>query len=164
VDIILLDETHSASVIHHNDVDSDREISIPTFAISPRTPSIDFRSHHHKHSIKGRSRTSQFSLLPNSTESLTHTGFTSFSLPSPSCSLSLHNHRSYHSPSASTMSTSTASTSIAPSIIPDDTPITCARCHRQGHPVRYADPRYSLPRPKQAQGYRRHLHTSPAES
>ena len=67
VDIILVDETHSASVVHHNDVGSDGENSSPTFAIPPRTPSIDLHSHHHKHSLKARSRTSQFSLLPNST-------------------------------------------------------------------------------------------------
>jgi Ras-related protein Rab-7A len=144
VDIILVDETHSASVVHHNDVGSDRENSIPTFTIPPRTPSIDFHSHHHKHSPKGRSRTSQFSLMPNSTVSSTRTGFTSFqsfhtpassisdgyepyhsaqSSPlsysrSPSSSPSLHNHRSYHSLSASTISTSTVSTSIAPTITP----------------------------------------------
>jgi hypothetical protein len=142
VDIILVDETHSASVVHHNDVGSDRENSIPTYAILPRTPSINFHSHHHKHSPKVRSRTSQFSLLPNSTVSSTHTGFTSFqsfhkpassisdgyepyhstqSSPlshsrSPSSSPSLH--RSYHSLSASTMSTSTAATSTAPTITP----------------------------------------------
>jgi hypothetical protein len=44
VDIILVDETHSASVLHHNDVGSDRENSILTFAIPPRTPSTDFQS------------------------------------------------------------------------------------------------------------------------
>jgi hypothetical protein len=131
VDIILVDETHSASIVHHNDVGSDRENTIPTFAIPPRSPrtrSIDLHDHHHKDSLKARSRTSQFSLLPNSTVSSTHTGFTSFqslhmpasSMPyhsaqssprshsrSPSSSPSLHNHRSYHSLSASTMSTST---------------------------------------------------------
>jgi hypothetical protein len=37
VDIIHVDETHSASVVH-NDVGSDRENSIPTFAIPPFTP------------------------------------------------------------------------------------------------------------------------------
>jgi Ras-related protein Rab-7A len=144
VDIILVDETHSASVAHHNDVGSDGENSIRTFAIPPRTPSIDLHSHHHKHSLKAPLRASQFSLLPNSTVSSTHTGFTSFqsfhtpassisdgyepyhsaqSSPlshsrSPSSSPSLHNHRSYHSLSASTMSTSTVSTSIAPTITP----------------------------------------------
>jgi Ras-related protein Rab-7A len=141
---ILVDETHSASVVHHNDVGSDGENSVPTFTIPPRTPSIDFHSHHHKHSPKARSRTLQFSLLPNSTVSSTHTGFTSFqffhtpassisdghepyhSAESPplshsrslSSSLSLHNHRLYHSLSTSTMSTSTASRSIAPTITP----------------------------------------------
>ncbi|KAF8502813.1 hypothetical protein F5888DRAFT_1667366 [Russula emetica] len=135
VNIILVDETHSASVVHHNDFGSDRENSIPTFTIPPRTPSIDFHR---------RSRTSQFSLMPNSTVSSTRTGFTSFqsfhtpassisdgyepyhsaqSSPlshsrSPSSSPSLHNHRSYHSLSASTISTSTVSTSIAPTITP----------------------------------------------
>jgi Ras-related protein Rab-7A len=133
VDIILADETHSASVVHHNDVGSDRENSIPTFAILPRIRTIDLHDHHHKHLLKARSRTSQFSFLPHSTLSSTHTGFTSFqslhmpassisdgyepyhsahSSPrshsrSPSPSPSLHNHRSYHSLSASTMSTST---------------------------------------------------------
>jgi hypothetical protein len=38
VDVILVDETHSASVVYHNDVGSDRENSIPTFSILPRTP------------------------------------------------------------------------------------------------------------------------------
>jgi len=140
VDIILVDETHSASVVHHNDVGSDGENSISTFAIPPRTPSIDLHSHHHKHSLKARSH----GLLPNSTVSSTRTGFTSFqsfhtpassisddyepyhsaqSSPlshsrSPSSSPSLHNHRSYHSLSASTVSTSTASMSIAPTITP----------------------------------------------
>jgi Ras-related protein Rab-7A len=142
VDIILVDETHSASV-HHSDVGSDGENSIPTFSIPPRTPSIDLHSHHYKHSLKPRSPTSH-GLLPNSTVSSTHTGFTSFqsfhtpsssisdgyepyhsaqSSPlshsrSPSSSRSLHNHRSYHSLSASTISTSTVSTSIAPTITP----------------------------------------------
>ncbi|KAF8502932.1 hypothetical protein F5888DRAFT_1125636 [Russula emetica] len=44
VDMILVDETHSASVLHHNDVGSDWENSIPTFAIPPRTPPTDFQS------------------------------------------------------------------------------------------------------------------------
>ena len=143
LDTIFLDETH---VVHLNNIGSDRENSIPTFAIPPRTPSIDFHTHHRKHSLKARSRTiTQFSLLLSSTVSLTHTGFTSFQpfhmptssifglyeppyhsaqssllshLRSPSSSRSLHNHRSFHSLSASTMSTSTASTSIAPTITP----------------------------------------------
>ena len=144
VDIILVDETQTASVVRHNDVGLDGGNSTPTFAIPPRTPSIDFHNHRHKHSLKARSRTSQFNLLPNSTVSSTHTGFTSFqsfhtpassisdghepyhsaqSSPlshsrSPSSSPSLQNHRSYHSLSASTISTSTASTSIAPTITP----------------------------------------------
>ena len=141
VDIVLVDETHSAHIVHHNDVGSDGENSIPTFAIPPRTPSIDLHSHHHKHSLKARSPTSH-GLLPNSTVSSTHTGFTSFqsfhtpassisdgyepyhsaqSSPlshsrSPSSSTSLHNHRSFHS--LSTISSSIASTSIAPTITP----------------------------------------------
>ncbi|KAF8502922.1 ras-domain-containing protein [Russula emetica] len=55
-------------VVRHNrdDVGSDGENSIPTFAIPPRTPSIDFHTHHHKHSPK-------FSLLLNSRVSSTHT-------------------------------------------------------------------------------------------
>jgi hypothetical protein len=142
VDIILVDETHSTSVVHHNDVGSAGENLIPTFSILSCTPSIDLHSHRHKHSLKPRSLTSH-GLLPNSTVSSTHTGFTSFqsfhtpassisdghdpyhsaqSSPlshsrSPSSSRSLHNHRSYHS-SASTISTSTVSTSIAPTITP----------------------------------------------
>ena len=142
VDIILVDETHSASVVYHNDVGSDGGNSIPSFAIPPRTPSINLHSHHHKHPLKARSRASQFGLLPNSTVSSTRTGFTSFqsfhtpassisddyeryhsaqSSPlshsrSPSSSPSLRNHRSCHSLSASTIST--ASTSIAPTITP----------------------------------------------
>ncbi|KAI0276636.1 hypothetical protein BGY98DRAFT_1187688 [Russula aff. rugulosa BPL654] len=89
--------------------------SMPTFAIPPRTHSIDFHSHHHKNLLEARSRTSQSSLLPNTT----HTGlasFRSFHVPasfisggyqpyhsaksshlshsrSPSCSPLLHNHR-----------------------------------------------------------------------
>ena len=141
VDIILVDKTHSASIMHHNDVGSDRENSIPSFAIPPRTSSIDFHSHHRKHSPKARSRTSQFNLLPNSTVSSTHTGFTSFqSFHTPASSISdgyepYHSaqssplshsrspssspsHKLYHSLSASTMSTSTTSTSIAPTITP----------------------------------------------
>ena len=144
VDIILIDETLSMGVIPHNNVSSDGENSLSAFAIPPRTPSINFDSRHHKRSLKARSRTSQFNFLPNSTVSSTHTGFTSFqsfhtpassisdgyepyhsaqSSPlshsrSPSSSPSLHNHRSYHSLSASTMSTSATSTSIAPTITP----------------------------------------------
>ena len=140
VDIILVDETHSASVIHHNDVGPDRENSIPTFAIPPRTSSIDLHSHHHKRSPKARSRTSQFSLMP-STVGSAHTGFTSFqSFHTPASSISdgyepYHSaqssplshsrspssspsHRLYHSLSGSTISSSTASTSIAPTITP----------------------------------------------
>jgi len=86
--------------------------------------------------------TSQLSLAPpNDRVNLTHPGFTLLSYPryfhlrwlrdyhsaffsplshsrSLSSSPSLHNHRSYHSLSASMMSTSTASTSIAPTITP----------------------------------------------
>ena len=144
MEVILVDETHSVSVVHHNDVGSNGENSNPTIAIPPRTPSIDLHSHHHKRSLKARSRTSQFNLLPNSTVSSTNTGFTSFqsfhtpassisdgyepyhstqSSPvshsrSPSSSPSLHNHRSYHSLSASKLSASTVSMSIAPTITP----------------------------------------------
>jgi hypothetical protein len=75
VDIILVDETHSA-VVHHtipdedNDVGADREDSMPTFTIPPRTPSIDLLALHHKRTSKRRSRASQFSthrlhLLPH---------------------------------------------------------------------------------------------------
>jgi Ras-related protein Rab-7A len=141
VDIILVDETHSVSIVHHNDVGSDRENSMPTFATPPRTSSIDFHSRHHEHSLKARSRTSQFGLIPNSTVSSTHTGFTSFqSFHTPTSSISdgyepYHSaqssplshsrspssspsHRLYHSLSTSTMTSSTASTSIAPTITP----------------------------------------------
>ena len=46
VDVILVDETHSA-VVHHaipdgdNDVGAEWEDSMPAFTIPPRTPSID---------------------------------------------------------------------------------------------------------------------------
>ena len=141
VGIILVDETHSVSVVHGNDVGPERENSMPTFAIPPRTSSIDFHGHHHEHSLKARSRTSEFNLMPNSTVGSAHTGFTSFqSFHTPSSSISdgyepYHSaqssplshsrspssspsHRLYHSLSASTISTSTASTSIAPTITP----------------------------------------------
>ncbi len=150
VDIIVVDETHSANIVHHtipniddNDVAAEGENSMPTFAIPPRTPSIDLYNHHHKHSLKARSEISQFSLLPSGTVGSTHTGFTSFHTPassisdgyepyhsaqssplshsrSPSSSPSLQNHRSHLSLAASTMSTtSSASTSIAPTITPE---------------------------------------------
>ena len=139
VDIILVDETHSASIVHHNDISSNSENLMPTISVPPRTPSIDLHSHHHKNSLKARTRASH-GLLPNSTVSSTHTGFTSFqSFHTPTSSISdgyepyhsaqsfssfslalafilpsLHNHRSVHS--LSTISSSTASKSIAPTI------------------------------------------------
>jgi hypothetical protein len=194
VDIILVDETHSASVVHHNDVGSDRENSIPTFAIRPHTRSIDLHGHHHKDSLKARSRTLQFSLLPNSTVSSIHTGFTSFqSFYTPASSIS-DGYEPYHPPNPLLFLTRTRTRTrlrppchstitdritrcwhrrcqpqhsqreSRPPSFPHDTPMICARGHRQSHPVRCADPRYSLPRPKRAQGYRRYLHPLPAVS
>ena len=73
VDIILI-VTYSSSVVQHNDVGSDRETQYPllpsstrTFNLRPQPPSL--------HLLKAGSRTSQFSPLPNSTVSSTHTGF-----------------------------------------------------------------------------------------
>jgi hypothetical protein len=51
-----------------------------------------------------------------------------------------------------------------PPSLPHDMPIIWARCHRQSHPVRAADPKYSLPRRKRAQGYQKYLDTMPAVS
>jgi hypothetical protein len=159
VDIILVHETHSASVVHHNDVGSDGENSMPTFAIPPRTPSIDFHSHHHKHSLKARSRTSQFSLLPNSTVSSTHTGFRSFqSFQTPASSLMARSHiipinpllfltcARLRPPRHFTITDRITRCrrrrcqpqqpqrqSRRPSL-PHDTPIICACCHRQAIP------------------------------
>ena len=68
-DIIHVDETHSA--------------------IPPRAPPVDIHGHHHKRSLKTRSRTSQFSFLSNSTVSSTHTSSTTFQpfrAPAPSIS------------------------------------------------------------------------------
>lgn len=150
VDIILVDKTHSTNIVHHNHVSLNWENSIPTFATLPHTPSIDYHSHHHKHLAKARSRTSQSSLLPNSTVILTQIGFATFqyfhtpmfstsdgyepygpyhsaqsSSPShslsPLSSLSLHNHRLHYLLLALTMSTSSP---------------------QQSHPIRWADPRY----------------------
>jgi hypothetical protein len=47
VDVILVDETHSASGVHHNDVGSDRENSIPSFAThrSTHTTVIAMNTH-----------------------------------------------------------------------------------------------------------------------
>ena len=79
-DIICVDETRP-SVIHHtlpeanNNVGADGECSTPTILIPPRTRSIDVLTHHHKQSVKSRSR---FSLAPNSTLSSTHTDLASF--------------------------------------------------------------------------------------
>jgi hypothetical protein len=56
----------------------------PPLLVPPCTPSIDSHRHHHKHSLKARSRTAQFSLLPNSTVSLTT--FQSFYTPASSIS------------------------------------------------------------------------------
>jgi hypothetical protein len=70
----------------------------------------------------------------------------------------LHNHRSYHSLSASTMSTSTASTSIMPTITPAQY-ANNLRMLFQTKPSRLLHgPRCSLPRPQRAWGYRRCLH------
>lgn len=136
VDIILVDETRSTVADADNGVGANRENSMSTFMIPPRTPSIDLHSHHHKHPSKARSRASQFSLAPFGTVSSNHTGFTSFHTPassfsdglepyhsalssplarsrSPSTSPPFHNQRSYRVLSASAMSTST---SIAPTI------------------------------------------------
>jgi hypothetical protein len=170
VDIILVDETHSASVVHHNDVGSDRENSIPTFAIPPHTRSIDLHGHHHKDSLKARSRTSQISLLPNSTVTSTHTGFTSLqSVHTPASS----SYEPYHPSNPLLFLTRcwhrrcqpqhSQRQSLPPSLS-HDTPMICARGHRQSHHVRCADPRYPLPRPKRAQGYRRYLHPLPEEA
>jgi len=98
--------------------------------IPPRARSIDVLTHHHKQSVKSRSR---FSLAPNSTLSSTHTDLASFHTPAssfadshapyesalssplshsraPSSSPPLYSHRSYCSLSTSTMSTPTAPT------------------------------------------------------
>ena len=163
-DAIALDDTHSASVIHHKDVGSDREKLIPTFANPPRTLSIDFHSHHQKYSLKARLRTSQFSLRLNSTVSLAHTGFTSFQpFHTPASSIS-DDYEPYHSTQSSPLSHSRLPRehqSRSPPL-PHDMPIICTHC--QSHTVCCADPRYLLPRSKQAQGNRRYLHTLPAES
>jgi Ras-related protein Rab-7A len=159
LDIILVDGTHSTTVVHHsipdadNDVGADGENSMPTFMTPPRTPS------------KPRSHPSQFSLAPNGTVSSTHTGFTSFHTPassfsdgyepfhsaqssplsrsrSPSSSPPFHNHRSYRLLSASTLSTSTSiSTSIAPTI-------TQAQYADNLHPLAQTKPPRPLRGPK----------------
>jgi hypothetical protein len=152
---------------------------LPSLHAHPQSTS----SHHHKHSLKARSRTSQFSILPNSTVSSTLTGFTYFQFASsisdsyepvqssplfhslsPSSSPSLPSHRSYHSLSASAMSTSTASTSIVSNITPAGYANNLPTLSQTKPPLRCADPSYSLPRPKRAQGHRRYLHASPAVS
>ena len=192
VDIILVDETHSA-VVHHttpdgdNDVGADGEDSMPTFTIPPRTPSIDPLALHHKRASKRRSRASQFSLAPNGTVSLAHSGFTSFHTPvssfsdghephhsalssplSRSCSPSVvvlpafHDHRPCRllSASASAMSTST-STSIAQSR-QSNTPMTYTPMLAQAKAARpaRAGPSYFSPRRKRAQACRRYSPTS----
>ena len=137
-DIICMDETRPP-VIHrtapeaNNDFGADGECPTPTILIPPRTRSIDVLAHHHKQSVKSRSR---FSLAPNSTLSSTQTDFASFHTPassfpdshapyesalssplshsrSPSSSPPLYSHRSYCS-----LSTSTISTSTVPTITP----------------------------------------------
>ena len=61
MDIILVDETHSA-IVHHtipdgdNNVGADGEDSMPTFTLPPRTPSIDLLALHYKRASKWRSR------------------------------------------------------------------------------------------------------------
>ena len=82
MDIILVDETHSAAVRHiipdaDNDVGADKENSAPAFM-------------HHgpfTHPL-------QFSLVPNDTVYSGHTGFTSFHTPASSFS---NSHEPYHS-------------------------------------------------------------------
>ena len=134
-DIICVDETRPP-VIHHtvpeanNDAGADGEYSTSTILIPPRTRSIDVLTHHHKQSVKSRSR---FSLAPNSILSSTQTDLASFHTPassfadsharyesalssplshsrSASSSPPLYSHRSYCSLSTSTMSTSTVPT------------------------------------------------------
>ena len=134
-DIICVDETRPP-VIHHTAPEAnsnfgvDGECPTPTILIPPRTRSIDVLTHHHKQSVKSRSR---FSLAPNSTLSSTHTDLASFHTPAssfadshapyesalssplshsraPSSSPPLYSHRSYCSLSTSTMSTSTVPT------------------------------------------------------
>jgi Ras-related protein Rab-7A len=108
VDIILVDETHSA-VVHHtipdgdNDVGADGEDSTPTFTIPPRTPSIDLLALHHKRTSKRRSRASQFSLASNGMVCSAHTGFTSFHTPASSFS---DGHEPHHSALSSPLSRS----------------------------------------------------------
>jgi hypothetical protein len=109
VDIILVDETHSAVVYHtipdrDNDVGADGEDSMPTFTIPPRTPSIDLLALHHKRASKRRSRASQFSLAPNGMVSSAHTGFTSFHTPASSSD----GHEPHHSALSSPLSRSCA--------------------------------------------------------
>ena len=148
-DIVCVDETRPP-VIHHalpeanNDVGADGECSTPTILIPPRTRSIDVLAHHHKQSVKSRSR---FSLAPNSTLSSTQTDLASFHTPtssftdsyapyesalssplshsrSTSSSPPLYAHRSYCSLSTSTMSTST---------VPTITPARYAAAHHSAN-------------------------------
>ena len=71
-------------VIHHtapeanSDFGVDGECPTPTILIPPRTRSIDVLTHHHKQSVKSRSR---LSLAPNCTLNSTHTDLASFHTP-----------------------------------------------------------------------------------
>jgi hypothetical protein len=133
VDIILVGATLSTSVVHHNDVDSDRDHSMPSFA------TVVTVNTHSKRACRPRSSTSCptaqrarriqalcFKLF-HTPASCISDGYEAYhsaqSFPlshscSPSPSPSLLNRRSYHSLQVSTTSTSTALTSITPTITP----------------------------------------------
>ena len=111
-DIILVDGTHSAGVVHHSDVCLDRERLCPTVVSSTRIVSTSFQSFYTPaSSISDGCELYNSALSPSLSLSRSR---------SPSSSPSLHNHRSNHSLSAfdDVNRDFTASESVAPIITP----------------------------------------------
>ena len=149
-DIILVDGTHSASAVHHDDVCLDRESSCPTMASSTHILFTSFQSFHMSApSISDGYELYNSALSPSLSLSRSH---------SPSSSPSLHNHRSYHSLLAfdDVNRDFTASESVAPIITPARYTNNLRRLShtKPSRPLPGPMVQYSSPRPTRGQAYR----------